>query len=140
MRLFVQIAVAFAVCFSISLAGAQNKVVVVPLGGASTLPDSTANFVNVETSYVWSCPPSPTSLSVIATCPQDCVATGGGCSAKTVGDATEVNVTGANFLITEPQLSQYNAYQCWMMVVQDCMDLGAPPTGYAQVVCFCNNR
>jgi hypothetical protein len=34
MRLFVQFAVAFAVCFSMSLAEAQNKVVVIPMGGA----------------------------------------------------------------------------------------------------------
>ncbi|MCL7488431.1 MAG: hypothetical protein M8357_09695 [Desulfobulbaceae bacterium] len=139
MRCLILFVAVFVFSFSTSVAEAQNKVVVVPLGGASTLSNSTANIVNVETSYVWSCPPSSNSLSVIATCPQDCVATGGGCSAKDVADNTDVQVTGANFLIKTPQLSQYNAYQCWMLALS-CMDPDAPPIGYAQVVCICNDR
>ena len=126
----------FILCgLSSSHAAEKAKVVVVPLFDSST---NTANFVNVENSYTWNCPPTPMSLSFYAECPANCIAVGGGCSAKTVGDATDVNVTGGNFIKTDAQLSKYNAYQCWMYVLS-CSDPGDPPVGYAQVTCYCNN-
>ncbi len=119
--------------FLMSRYAAADKVVVIPLDSSNQ-----GTFINVENSYTWSCPPAPNSLPIRSECQSGCIAVGGGCSAKTVGDSTDVLVTGGNYIKTNGPTSLYNAYECWMMVpscfVNDSSD---PPKGYSQVVCYC---
>ena len=112
---------------------AADKVVVIPLNS-----NNHGTFVNVENSYTWSCPPAQNSLAIHSECPVGCIAVGGSCSAKTVADATDVQVTGGDYIKTNGTTLLYNAYECWMMV-SSCLtnDSGNPPIGYAQVVCSC---
>jgi len=117
---------------------AQTKVVVVPLLGSDNEVNFVDQFVNVETSYTWNCPPDPESYALSVECPVNCIAVGGACSSKTGGEVSGVAVTGENFIKTSAGLSKYNAYVCYMQV-QSCRDPEDSPIGYAQVVCYCNN-
>lgn len=120
----------FISCLATSQAADQNKVVVIPLESSGT-----STFVNVEVVNTWECPLSYISTGFSAICPANCIAVGGGCSAKSVSDATDVQVTGGNFIKTQPQQPLYNAYECYMAATG--CDPSDPPIGYAQVVCSC---
>lgn len=130
-----RISLAFFVFATAPSAIAADRVAVIPLSSGAT---TASNFVTVEKTFTWTCPPAVNSLAFQAECPTNCLAIGGGCSAKEVEDISDINVSGGNFNKTDTQLSHYNAYQCWMLV-SSCSDPGDPPVGYAQVSCFCPN-